>query len=78
MPVPADECISVGRLKRGVYTPVVGAPNVSEVLARRSERDGPRIDRWVSGLRDEPKMTRCNVPSMVCKYDRWTSKRERH
>ncbi|KAJ7303108.1 hypothetical protein DFH08DRAFT_825957 [Mycena albidolilacea] len=44
-------------------------------LARRFERHGSRIDRWVSGLRDE-KMTRCNafpVPSIVRKYDEWTS-----
>jgi hypothetical protein len=44
-----------------------GALNLSEVLARRFERHGPRVDRDGSGLQDE-KMTRCNaspVPSMV-------------
>ncbi|KAJ7797444.1 hypothetical protein B0H14DRAFT_3157472 [Mycena olivaceomarginata] len=40
-----------------------GAPNLSEVLARRFERHGPRIDGWVYELRNE-KMRRCNASSV--------------
>ncbi|KAF8157671.1 hypothetical protein K438DRAFT_1777163 [Mycena galopus ATCC 62051] len=40
-----------------------GAPNLSEVLARRFERHGSRIDRCVSGLRNE-KIRRCTASSV--------------
>jgi hypothetical protein len=53
-----------------------GAPNLSEVLARRFERHGPRIDGRVSELRDE-KMRRC-LQWMVRKYDEWASSESVH
>ncbi|KAJ7936372.1 hypothetical protein B0H13DRAFT_2448050 [Mycena leptocephala] len=50
----------------GVGVGEEGAPNLSEVLARRFERHGPRIERWMFRLRNE-KIRQCTYCSTLAR-----------